>query len=543
MPLPAGASYYAEFVTSNPTTGAAQNGDSLPTATATKNGADDGTFTLTVTNLDTGRYKITGTVPGGYAAGDSVQVSVAATVATVAGKAVVDNFQVGVPNSNALAIDASGRVDVGKILGTASQGAAGYVGIDWGHINAPTTTVNLSGTTIAAVAGAVGSVTATVTVGAYAAGQDPISKLAVRTGTAQAGTASSLTLDSGASATNSVYNGLALYLTGGTGAGQVRTIVGYSGTTKVATLDRAFQVTPNNTTTFALMPADSPTLNASLQVSANVATATIRTGTAQAGSANAITLDAGASTINNIYSGDQITLTGGTGVGQTRSIVSYNGTTKAATIAPGWTTIPDNTSTFAVSANLTPSAYSTQGVATAASASTITLDATASGTSGVYVGSVLTILSGTDAGDTVQVTSYNGSTRVATVSPNFAVTPDTTSAYAVIPTQAQAPTASLVTANVLQWAGQAVQTDANGLPIVDAQAGGITLGGTLTAPRALDALADGSITVNDALWAAVCAAAGKEQVSGTTYTVRTPSTGTTIRTFTLDSGSAPSTRS
>ena len=43
---------------------------------------------------------------------------------------------------------ASGRVDLGKILGTASAGTAGYVGLDWSHINAPTTTVNFSGTTI-----------------------------------------------------------------------------------------------------------------------------------------------------------------------------------------------------------------------------------------------------------------------------------------------------------------------------------------------------------------------------------------------------------
>jgi hypothetical protein len=44
--------------------------------------------------------------------------------------------------------DANARVDLGKVLGTASQGAAGYVGIDWGHVNAPTTTVALSGTTV-----------------------------------------------------------------------------------------------------------------------------------------------------------------------------------------------------------------------------------------------------------------------------------------------------------------------------------------------------------------------------------------------------------
>src|SRR5205807_2579950 len=41
-----------------------------------------------------------------------------------------------------------GQADLGAINGAASVGAAGYVGLDWGHINAPTTVVNLSGTTI-----------------------------------------------------------------------------------------------------------------------------------------------------------------------------------------------------------------------------------------------------------------------------------------------------------------------------------------------------------------------------------------------------------
>ena len=67
-----------------------------------------------------------------------------------------------------LAVDASGRVDLGKILGTASAGAAGYMGIDWSHVNAPTTTLALSGTTIST-----SQTIANVTVGGYAANQDP----------------------------------------------------------------------------------------------------------------------------------------------------------------------------------------------------------------------------------------------------------------------------------------------------------------------------------------------------------------------------------
>ncbi len=57
----------------------------------------------------------------------------------------------------ALAVDASGRVDLGKILGTASAGAVGYVGVDWSALTNKTATVALSNTTV-------GLVTTTTTV-------------------------------------------------------------------------------------------------------------------------------------------------------------------------------------------------------------------------------------------------------------------------------------------------------------------------------------------------------------------------------------------
>jgi hypothetical protein len=77
-----------------------------------------------------------------------------------------------------------------------------------------------------------------------------------------------------------------------------------------------------------------------------------RRGTAQAGAANTMTLDAGASVIDNLYRGHEVKITSGTGSGQHATILSYNGTTKVATIgrkgdpALGWDTIVDNTSVF-----------------------------------------------------------------------------------------------------------------------------------------------------------------------------------------------------
>jgi hypothetical protein len=73
----------------------------------------------------------------------------------------------------------------------------------------------------------------------------------------------------------------------------------------------------------------------------------IRSNTAQAGSATSITLDAGASALNNFYNNNIVYITGGTGVGQARFITAYVGATKVATVG-AWTTNPDNTSTFAI---------------------------------------------------------------------------------------------------------------------------------------------------------------------------------------------------
>jgi hypothetical protein len=54
-------------------------------------------------------------------------------------------------------------------------------------------------------------------------------------------------------------------------------------------------------------------------------------GAATAGSAASITLAAGASAVDDAYTGMTINLTGGTGAGQSAVIASYNGTTKVAT--------------------------------------------------------------------------------------------------------------------------------------------------------------------------------------------------------------------
>lgn len=72
-------------------------------------------------------------------------------------------------------------------------------------------------------------------------------------------------------------------------------------------------------------------------------------GTATAGGASTITLPGAALATDDIYNGSTITITSGTGSGQSRIISDYVGATKVATVSVAWTTQPDNTSTFTIS--------------------------------------------------------------------------------------------------------------------------------------------------------------------------------------------------
>jgi len=71
-------------------------------------------------------------------------------------------------------------------------------------------------------------------------------------------------------------------------------------------------------------------------------------GTAQTGDATSITLATSASSVGGFYVGCDVYISLGTGAGQIRRIVGYNGTTKVAFVSPSWSTPPDNTSVYTV---------------------------------------------------------------------------------------------------------------------------------------------------------------------------------------------------
>lgn len=111
----------------------------------------------------------------------------------------------------------------------------------------------------------------------------------------------------------------------------------------------AFEVELAGSGTAATAPAYDPLLRACGMAVTQLAAAV--TGTAQAGASATITLAAGASAVDSFYNGMPVTLTGGTGSGQTKTIVSYVGSTKVATVSSSWTTPPDATSAYSISAN------------------------------------------------------------------------------------------------------------------------------------------------------------------------------------------------
>lgn len=86
------------------------------------------------------------------------------------------------------------------------------------------------------------------------------------TGTAQAGSSTTITLKSASSGTDDYYNGLYITITGGTGVGQIRLIEDYVGSTKVATVDRAWTVTPNNTSTYSITSWTTESVNQYINV-------------------------------------------------------------------------------------------------------------------------------------------------------------------------------------------------------------------------------------------------------------------------------------
>src|SRR5436853_572275 len=176
----------------------------------------------------------------------------------------------------------------------------------------------------------------------------------------------------------------------------------------------------------------------------------------------------------NLWVGRPVTITAGTGAGQT-STVSSN-TANTLTVSPAWTTIPDGTSKYAISQ----------------STSTTLQDTTKSGTkawpANAWAGRLVTIKAGTGAGQARTVSSNTANTL--TVSPAWTTTPDGTSGYVITqPSNALEDGTKVWTTD--QWAGRPVRINA-GTGAGQTRTVSSNTTNTLTVSPAWDPIPDGS---------------------------------------------------
>jgi hypothetical protein len=321
-----------------------------------------------------------------------------------------------------------------------------------------------------------------------------------------------------------------------------------------------------------------------------------RVGVAQAGSTSTtLKLDAGASADTGAYIGDDLYLYGGTGggvrgTGQRRTVVSYDPSTKIATVHRAWDTTPDNTTKFITLPTAKSDAWIWNGTAIPTPATPGVPDVNAKAVNNVLATSVATIAANLGTTQPINFAGTGGSARAqaalnatdvtgnlpadlqtiktqtitcaapvtiaAFVGATHALAVDS-SGFVTLTTAEHTAISAAVMSDVSDTVGAdvvAILGKVNPLPATFPGNFGslaITAGGLVSmnlsqtgyVPRALDSIADASLTTGDLLVAAACAGAGKETVSGLSFTVATPSTGFVIRTFSLDSATAPTRRS
>jgi len=83
----------------------------------------------------------------------------------------------------------------------------------------------------------------------------------------------------------------------------------------------------------SFFPRDLPVFTSGTFVAAGTSTATLAT--------NALA-------VNSVYIGMMLQVTGGTGIGQVRTITAYSGSSRTATVSPSWSPTPTTTSTYKV---------------------------------------------------------------------------------------------------------------------------------------------------------------------------------------------------
>jgi len=167
----------------------------------------------------------------------------------------------------------------------------------------------------------------------------------------------------------------------------------------------------------------------------DIAANIVHTGTSQgpAINGNQIILAADASDVDGAYDPALISIIDGTGIGQTRLILQYDGATRTVTVDRNWKVNPDITSEYTISGDAGRE-HVNEGLAQGGGLNTITLNALASDIDDVYRGHVIFLRSGTGEDQADRIVSYDGTTKIATVTHDWVIIPDSTTGYVMLPT-------------------------------------------------------------------------------------------------------------
>jgi hypothetical protein len=216
------------------------------TAEATEIATTSGMYTLALTATEM-TADIVATITKTTTAGAKTAVNVMYTAA----RQLIDLAFPAV-SGRSLAVDASGRVDLGLWVGVAPSA------LITGRVDANAQVVgDKTGYALTAAEqdGIVDKVwdellSAHVAAGSFGRAAQPI-----RDGTAAGGAVGSITLDAAASAVDDFYNDAVVQITGATGVGQARLILDYVGATKVASVSPNWITAPDATSVFVIRPA------------------------------------------------------------------------------------------------------------------------------------------------------------------------------------------------------------------------------------------------------------------------------------------------
>ena len=148
---------------------------------------------------------------------------------------------------------------------------------------------------------------------------------------------------------------------------------------------------------------------------------------------NVIRLDTGAANTNGAYDPALIVIISGTGIGQSRNILEYEGSTRKATIDRDWKNTPSAGDEYMILANAGRE-HVNEGLARGGTTNTITLNTNASSYNNTYIGQVIFIRSGLGEDQACRVIAYDGTSKIVTVAKDWHVVPDATSAYVMLPT-------------------------------------------------------------------------------------------------------------